>query len=366
LEASLAGIVGSAAPRVITPVAVKTKRVLLVALAGGIRTRETLGTPANVPNLMRMAGDGVVYSRARASNLGHYGATLSILTGIAEPRGIRDNARGTDPTLFEYLRKDLGWSASDVWVSTSGGLQEANVSHSLHPEYGQAFGANTLDGDGVFNAEFKQILEAYGRPKDMEPRERQLLEEMRSSIGAERKGRKIEGEELARVERFLLDELSRGTQDLTGLGASDAKAFRVARNLLAVFRPRLLSVVARDADIAHGSFSNYVQIIRRNDAMLGELFDAVLADRELAETTSILVLPEFGRDADLNSRRGLDHGDGSDDLGQVALVCWGPDFRRGQGVQEEVRTIDVCATVCELLGAEPRYSRGKRLPRLMA
>ena len=365
LEAGTAGLAAALTPS--TPpllAAPKTKRVILIALAGGIRTRETLGSPGNVPNLMRIAEEGVVYSRTRASNLGHFGATLSIFTGIAEPRGIRDNARGTDPTLFEYVRKDLGWGANDVWVSTSGGVQEANVSYSLHPEYGQAYGANTLDGDGIFNTEFKQILEAYGRPREAEPREIELLERMRASIGTTRTG-SHDTEAAARVETFLLDELRRGTQDLTGLGASDAKAFRVARNLLAVFRPRLLGIVARDADVAHGSFNNYVQIIRRNDAMLGELFDTVLADRELAGSTALFILPEFGRDSDLNSRRGLDHGDGSDDLGQVSLVCWGPDFRRGTSVQEEVRTIDVCNTLCELLGADSRYARGKRLSRLM-
>lgn len=342
----------------------KTRRMLVVSFSGGIRTRETFGTPANVPNLMRLASEGVTYPRTRASNLGHFGATLSIFTGISEARGIRDNARGTDPTLFEYLRKDLGWSAGDVWISTSGGAQESNVSYSLHPEYGAAFGASSLDGDGIFNAEFKGILDAYGKPREMPAEEAALLERMRGAIGGTNRALAEEAETAARVERFLLDELERGTQDLTGIGASDAKAFKVARNLLAVFRPRFLSVVLRDADVAHASFNNYVQVIRRNDEMLGQLLEALRRDRELAETTSILLVPEFGRDADLNSRRGLDHGDGSDDFRYVTMVCAGPDFRRGEVVNEEVRTIDVCSTVCDLLGAEARYARGARLPRL--
>jgi uncharacterized protein (DUF1501 family) len=150
------------------------------------------------------------------------------------------------------------------------------------------------------------------------------------------------------------------------LGASDAKGLRVARNLLAVFQPRFLAIVVREADVAHVNFNNYVQVIRRNDQMLGELWDAVQSDHKLADSTALLVLPEFGRDSDLNSRRGLDHGDGSDDLNYVSLVCSGPEFRRGEVVQDEVRTIDVCRTVCDLMGATPRYARGKRLPRLMA
>ena len=61
---------------------------------------------------------------------------MSLFTGISEARGIRENSRGTDPTVFEYVRKDLGLQASDVWISTSGGAQQANYSHSLHPDYG--------------------------------------------------------------------------------------------------------------------------------------------------------------------------------------------------------------------------------------
>jgi hypothetical protein len=342
-----------------------TKRVILVAFAGGVRTKETLGSPANVPNLVRMGEEGVVYTRARTSNLGHFGAALSLFTGIAEARGIRENARGDDPTLFEYVRKGLGLEASDVWISTSGGAQQTNYSHSLHSDYGARYGANTLDGDGIFNTEFRGIVDAYGRPREMEARETELLDRMRDVIGTGSTGVNTP-ESFAQVERFLLQELTTGTADLRGNGASDAKALRVARNLLAVFRPTLLGVALQDADVAHGNFNAYVEVIRRNDAMLGELWESVKADPELADSTAILVLPEFGRDSDLNSRRGLDHGDGSDDLRFVSLVSWGPDFRRGTTVTQEVRTIDVCTTTCELLGAEARYARGRRLPKLLA
>lgn len=344
----------------------KTERVIFIAFAGGVRTRETLGTPDNVPNLVRMAEDGVVYGRARTANLGHFGASLALFTGISEARGIRENARGEDPTLFEYVRKDLGLSGSDVWISTSGGAQQANYSHSLHADYGAAYGANTLDGDGIFNAEFREILNAFGRPREMAEDEKSLLERMRGAIGREQADGVNSAESLAKVERYILEELTRGTVDVRGTGAADAKALLVARNLMAVFRPKLLGVVLNQADVAHGSYNAYVEVIRRNDAMLGELWGAVRDDPALAESTSIFVLPEFGRDADLNSRRGLDHGDGSDDLNLVSLVAWGPDFARGQKVLEEVRTIDVCPTVCDLLGADARYARGKRLPRLYA
>jgi hypothetical protein len=344
----------------------KTQRIVLIAFAGGVRTRETFGTPGNVPNLEAMAKEGVLYPRMRTSNLGHFGAAMSMFTGISEARGIRENSRGPDPTLFEYLRKDRGLAASDVWITTTGGAQQTNYSHGLHPEYGPRYGANTMDGDGIFNREFQGVLDRYGMPKAMKDREKELLEQLRGSIESGSKASAAEGENLSRVEDYILQELTSGTTGMTGANAGDAKALRLARNLLSIFKPRVIGVVLQNADIAHGSFNGYTEVIRRNDAAIGELWNAVKSDAELAETTAFFILPEFGRNADLNARRGLDHGDGSDDLNYVSCVAWGPDFKRGSVVREDQRVIDVTPTICDLFGVDAKHGQGGRLRGLYA
>jgi hypothetical protein len=345
----------------------KTRHVVLVAFAGGVRTRETFGTPANVPNLVQLAKEGVLYKRVKSSNLGHYGAALSLFTGVAEPRGIRENARGEEPTLFEYVRKERGLAASDVWIATSGGAQQTNYSYSVHSEYGERFGANTVDGDGLFNAEFKSIVNALGRPRAMEGRETELLARMRAALDSgESRGTLNSAESASQVERFILEELTGGTAELRGPNAADAKAIRVARNLLVLFKPRLVAIVLQNADIAHGSFNGYVDVVRQNDAALGDLLKAIRNDAALRDSTAVIVCPEFGRDHDLNSRRGLDHGDGSEDLEYVSAVAWGPEFARDRVVEDDVRAVDVCPTVCELLGASAPRAKAKRLPKLFA
>ncbi|MEM8711314.1 MAG: hypothetical protein AAGG01_10205 [Planctomycetota bacterium] len=338
----------------------KTKHVVLVVMSGGVRSRETFGSPKQIPNLVRMADEGVLYTRLRTANLGHFGASMSIVTGISEARGIRDNARGPDPTVFEYVRKDLGLSAQDVWVATAGGAQQVNYAYGLHPDYGPRFGATTLDGDGVFNEEFKALVKRFGTPRPLADSAEKRLEALRRAMRGDGDAG-AEAEAQARVERYILDELGGGTSELRGAGASDAKALRMARNLLSVFRPRLIGVVLQDADVAHGSFNSYSEVVRRNDAAIGELVDAIRADEELRDSTAVLVLPEFGRDADLNTRRGLDHGDGSDDLRFVHGVAWGPDFRRGAVVKDDRRTIDVTPTIAHLFGAKAMHSKGSIL-----
>src|SRR5258708_3364941 len=129
---------GSAAPGVAATER-KTRHVVLIAFAGGVRSRETFG---------------------------HFGAARSIFTGIAEQHGIRENARSNDVTLFEYLRKDLGWGPNEAWIATSGGAQQVNYAYGLNPDYGARFGANTLDGEGIFNREFKALLQTWGRPRE--------------------------------------------------------------------------------------------------------------------------------------------------------------------------------------------------------
>lgn len=345
----------------------KTKHVVLIAFAGGVRTRETFATPGNVPTLVSLAEEGVLYKRVKSSNLGHFGAALSLFTGVSEPRGIRENARGEDPTLFEYVRKQLDLPASDVWVSTSGGAQQTNYSYSVHPDYGARFGANAVDGDGLFNAEFRSIVAALGRPRTLGDRESALLARMKDSLGRGAAGTALNSpESAAQIERFILEELTGGASDLRGANAADAKAIRVARNLLVLFKPRLISIVLQNADVAHTSFNGYVDVVRQNDAAIGDLMKAIRADASLRDSTAVLVCPEFGRDRDLNSRRGLDHGDGSDELEYVSAVAWGPDFARKRVIEDDVQAVDMCPTVCELLGASSPHSKAKRLPRLYA
>jgi hypothetical protein len=343
----------------------KTQRVVLVAFAGGVRSRDTIGTPANVPNLLRIAKSGVLFPNLRSSNLGHFGAALSIFTGTADFQGIRENDRGDFPTVFEYLRKQLSLPANDVWLSATGGVQQQNFTHSYHRSYGQPYGANLISGDGIFNAEFQGILGSFGKVRAASEPEAEILAKLRGSLSEEFRGRNGPTSELntpealRSIEKFILDELNQGTSRITGPGAGDAKTMRIAANLFRGFKPKVLGVVLQQHDVAHASFNGYVEVIRRNDEELGRLWDGIQADPTLRATTSIFILPEFGRNKDLNERNGLDHGDGSPDLTVVSLVAAGPDFKRDQVVKKEVHAIDVCPTVCELLGAKPEMARGK-------
>ena len=208
----------------------RTERVVLVAFAGGVRSKEVLESPRNAPNLARIASAGVSLPNVSAQNVGHYGAALSILTGNVEVMGIRENERGLNPTLFEYLRKDVGLASADIWLSTSGGAQSRLFAHSDHPNYGPEFAANVLDGDGIFNVEFVKVLDSFGRPRPDSPAEQRMIDRLSKAMDRgqlAQLGSAPDPDELRRVEKFILDELGGSNTRVTGPGASDAKAIRM-------------------------------------------------------------------------------------------------------------------------------------------
>jgi hypothetical protein len=352
--------------------AFKTKHVILLAFAGGVRAREVIGTNSAAPNLMKIADKGAVLNSVKAANLGHYGAALAIFTGCPDAQGIRENDRGGSPTIFEYLRKDAGLPADQVWLSTTQGAQTINFAYSKNNDYGAKYGANLIGTDGLFNAEFRDLISGFGNvslPTDAE--EKQIADLSKALdptfiAGAKDRSFANDPETALRIQRYILEELKGDTAGLTGPGAGDAKAIRVARNLLRLFKPKVIAIVLQNADVAHGSYNAYVDVIRRNDQEVGSLWQSVQQDPELRDSTSIFVLPEFGRDHNLNERNGLDHGDGSEDLHRVFCIAAGPDFKQGKALTGAAESIDVCPTIAQMLGTKAPDARGKPMKQLFA
>ena len=342
----------------------KTRRVVIIAFAGGVRSKEVLESPENVPNLTKIMNAGVTFPNVRTANLGHYGAALSIFTGSTEAMSIRDNQRGLNPTIFEYLRKECGFSNTDIWLSTTNGAQGRLFAHSDHPDYGAKYGANVLDSDGIFNREFKDVLESFGRPKPDSFETQGIIDKLSKAIDPNKlgavEGEKPDARQIRQIERFILDELRGKNTRITGPGSGDAKAIRVGHNIFRVFKPKLLGITLQNHDIAHGSFNGYVEVIRRNDAEIGKLWDAIQRDDELRETTTVILCPEFGRDKNLNQRNGLDHGDRSDCLRKVFLIAAGPDFKSNKIIKKEIQTLAVCPTVMSLFTKkQPKFATAR-------
>src|SRR5207253_4252517 len=83
------------------------------------------------------------------------------------------------------------------------------------------------------------------------------------------------------------------------LSSPDELSLYIVRRLMREQAPSLLWITMHDIDIAHaGTYSLYIDGIRRTDRLCSELWKAVQSEPEYAGKTTLFILPDFGRDAD--------------------------------------------------------------------
>ena len=126
--------------------------------------------------------------------------------------------------------------------------------------------------------------------------------------------------------------------------------------------PSLLWVTLHDIDVAHsGTFSLYIDGIQRCDRLCAELWQAIQKDPEYADKTTMFILPDFGRDSDIDSGgNGFQHHRTGDQTSRTTwMMVLGPGIRQNVVVDRPVDSTDLIPTLGSLLGFDARYSQGK-------
>ena len=91
-----------------------------------------------------------------------------------------------------------------------------------------------------------------------------------------------------------------------GPTSGDELTFFMTREVMRKFSPRLLVVVFSDVEVAHfGSYALHLAGIRTADRLAYQLWQEVEANPEYKGKTTMLILPEFGRDPDGSSTNGF-------------------------------------------------------------
>ena len=83
------------------------------------------------------------------------------------------------------------------------------------------------------------------------------------------------------------------------LSSPDELFLYVVRQLIGQVAPSSLWITMHDIDVAHaGAYSLYIEGIRRTDRLCAELWKLLESEPEYSGKTTLLILPDFGRDAD--------------------------------------------------------------------
>jgi hypothetical protein len=340
--------------------ATRARKAVVVTFGGGARDDETFlpSGQENIPNLVReLLPRATFYTQVvNRGILGHYVANASLATGAYETLNNFVAAPPQHPTVFEYFRKDLKRPSEDAWViAPSIGFER--IGESLHSAYGPGFGANVI---------LPKRLLASAVPADARTGFESLLHDNYESPLSPVEGirKEIELDRLTGLLKVSVSEFLAGARNLE---SPDELSVFIARRLMRQFAPSLLWLTLHDIDIAHaGTFSLYVDAIRRTDRLCAEIWKMIQSDPEYAGRTVLLVLPDFGRDADETpGGNGFQHHRTGDARSRTTwMLAMGPGIRENVLIDRPVDSMDLVPTLGRYFGFSPRFAQGQPVSEL--
>jgi len=332
------------------------RKLIIVTFGGGVRYSETFAPEGlhNIPRLRAMQPEGMFFKNCMNSGvLSHYNSTSSIVTGNWQRVDDFGFSRAKSPTLFEYYRKATGAPATDVWsVCTNKSFASMGAARSR--DYGEDFGANVVlpkqllleAVDGVI----KRDLDAgVANRENVLAQLEGILNAGYEGIGWTifRGGRELDQQVKETLTRSLVEYMYGPEAPSSG----DELTFFITREIMREFAPRVMLVNFWDMDVAHwGAYSLYLQAITKTDRLCGMLWDEVQANPSYKDKTTMLVLPELGRDGDSDTANGfLNHRSGDPSCRNVWMLAMGAGISKG-ATDRPIAHVDVAATAAEILG----------------
>lgn len=332
----------------------KMKKVIVVTFGGGARDQETFAPEGqeNVPNMMRELIPRATFFTQVVNRgiLGHYVATASLATGVYETVNNFASLPPEHPTAFEYYRKDLRRPSSDAWVvAPSNGFNR--IGESNHRSYGSGLGARVILPKYLLKAAMARGSTDY---------EHLLRDNYETPYYTpELAGNEFELGQLETILKLSVDNFKLHARSLS---SPDELSLYIVRQLMRQVAPSLLWVTMHDIDIAHaGAYSLYIEGIRRTDRLCAELWKTIEQEPEYAGRTRLLILPDFGRDADNDAGgNGFQHHRTGDALSRTTwLMAIGPGIREGVVMDRAVDSLDLVPTLGAMLGFSPLLAQGK-------
>jgi hypothetical protein len=334
----------------------KPRKAVVVTFGGGARDEETFlpDGQENIPHLLReLIPQATFFSQVvNRGILGHYVATASIVTGVYETFNNFASVSPNNPTVFEYYRKDRKRPASDCWVvAPSNGF--AKIGESGHRSYGPGLGAGVILPKRLLSA-------ALSRGTDRSRYNHLLHDNYETPLYAPPlTGAQLDLERMADVLKLSVEDFAAHARSLA---SPDELSVYVAKRLMKQLAPSLLWVTLHDIDVAHsGTFSLYIDGIQRCDRLCLELWQAIQSDPEYTNQTTMFILPDFGRDSDIDAGgNGFQHHRTGDQMSRTTwMMVLGPGVRQNVVVDRTIESIDLIPTLGSLLSFDARFSRGK-------
>ena len=342
----------------------------ILVVVGGVRRAETFSRDglANIPHL---GGDlfaqCLFYPHTRNEGVtAHFNAISSILTGNWQRVDDWGKLAPTTPTLFEQFRRERKADRSDTWVVASNKALTSLIGASSAAGYGPEYGANVVFPKQLMLTAVVDAIRS-GRTAVMADRAKVEAELESVIAGANYEGlgwtvfdaaQSLDPRAKATIETAIASFVRSG-----GPTSGDELTFFMTREIMCKFSPRVLVVALSDVEVAHfGSYAMHLAGVRTADRLVWQLWNEVEANPDYRGRTTMLILPEFGRDPDGSSTNGFfNHRANDDSTRDTWMMALGAAVEKPDVVERPIRHVDVCPTLASLLGCKPMETQGRRL-----
>ena len=343
---------------------------IVVAVVGGVRRDETFSREGvvNIPHLSTdLFPKSLFYHHARNEGVtAHFNAISSILTGNWQRVDDWGKLAPTSPTLFEQFRKGLNVARSDTWVVASNKALTSQIGASSDANYGPAYGANVVFPKQLMLQAVADALRS-GRTANMADRSK-VEAELESAM----EGSNYEGlgwnvfDAADRLDPRVRESIQAAIASFVHSGgptSGDELTFLMTREIMRKFAPQVLVVVFSDVEAAHfGSYAMHVSGIKTADRLAYQLWQEVEANPAYKGKTTLVILPEFGRDPDGSTTNGFfNHRANSDSTRDTWMMALGAGIDKPQFIERPVLHVDLCPTLAGLLGCQPLDAQGRTL-----
>jgi hypothetical protein len=340
-------------------IAPRNRKVVVITFGGGARDQETFAPQGqgNIPHLMNelIPQSSFFTQVVNRGILGHYVATASLATGVYETINNFASLPPEHPTVFEYFRKDRKRPASDAWVvAPSNGFNR--IGESSHRSYGAGLGARVILPKHLLTAALSSGHSDY----------QHLLRDNYETpfYVPELGGSDVELEQLENILNLSVADFKAHARTLS---SPDELSVYVVRQLMRQEAPSLLWITMHDIDVAHsGAYSLYIEGIRRTDRLCAEIWKVIQSEPEYAGKTTLLILPDFGRDSDEDSGgNGFQHHRTGDALSRTTwMMALGAGVRENVVFDRAMESTDLVPTIGAMLNFSPSLAQGRPIPEL--
>ena len=357
---SIGGALASASPFLHGQAVAKKRKLIVVTFGGGARDQETFAPEGqeNIPYMMKeLIPQSSFFTQVTNQGiLGHYVATASLATGVYETLNNFSAVPPEHPTVFEYFRKDLKRPSSDAWVvAPSNGFNR--IGESECRSYGPGLGARVVLPKHLLRAASTGSTASY---------EHLLHDNYETPYYAPQiGGGEFELQQLEKTLKLSVDDFMAHARTAS---SPDELSLYIAKRLMKQEAPSLLWITMHDMDIAHsGAYSLYIDAIRRTDRLCAELWQAVQNQPEYAGNTTLLILPDFGRDGDQDSGgNGFQHHRTGDVASRTTwMMALGAGVRQGVVYDRPIQSVDLVPTLGAMMGFSTGLSQGKPISELL-